>query len=152
MKLTLVAVSVFSTKDLNSNCSFAAILLFKRKRKNECSTTRNINGGHRKCALLIAGFQLTSLRLWHAGGQEQRGNVWRVARKRKDERGSTLSLRAALHTLPLFYLRTSIWRGYERKNYATVEIHPEGWLTIISLNRVWNETTYFYAGIVNNKR
>ena len=44
----------------------------------------------------------------------------------KDERGSTLSLRAALHTLPLFYLRTSILRGYERKNYATVEIHPEG--------------------------
>ena len=44
----------------------------------------------------------------------------------KDERGSTLSLRAALHTLPLFYLRTSILRGYERNNYATVEIHPEG--------------------------
>ena len=46
--------------------------------------------------------------------------------KVKDERGSTLSLRAALHTLPLFYLRTSILRGYERNNYATVEIHPEG--------------------------
>ena len=44
----------------------------------------------------------------------------------KDERGSTLSLRAAFHTLPLFYLRTSILRGYERNNYATVEIHPEG--------------------------
>ena len=29
----------------------------------------------------------------------------------KDERGSTLSLRAALHTLPLFYLRTSIYAG-----------------------------------------
>ena len=44
----------------------------------------------------------------------------------KDKRGSTLSLRAVLHTLPLFYLRTSILRGYERNNYATVEIHPEG--------------------------
>ena len=44
----------------------------------------------------------------------------------KDERGSTLSLRAVLHTLPLFYLRTSILRGYERNNYATVEIHPGG--------------------------
>ena len=81
--LPLVAVSAFLTKDLNSNCSFAAILLFKRERKNECSITQNIKGGHRKCTLLIASFQLTSLRLWHAGGQEQRGNVWSVARKRK---------------------------------------------------------------------
>lgn len=51
--LPLVAVSAFLSKDFNSNCSFAAILLFKRKGKNECSTTQNINGG----------FQLTSLAL-----------------------------------------------------------------------------------------
>ena len=32
---------------------------------------------------------------------------------------------ATLHTLPLFYLRTSILYTYARKNYATVKIHPK---------------------------
>ena len=46
-----------------------------------------------------------------------RGNVWKVAHKRKS------CLRAVFHTLPLCYLRAENFRACARKNYATVEIH-----------------------------
>ena len=42
----------------------------------------------------------------------------------KVEPRSTLPLRAACHTSPLFYLRAKILHAYARKNYLTVEIHP----------------------------
>ena len=35
-----------------------------------------------------------------------------------------LRLRATLHTLPLFYLRTQIYARTHVKNYARVEINP----------------------------
>ena len=44
--------------------------------------------------------------------------------KREVERGSTFTLRATFHALPLFYLRTYILLKYARKNYATLEINP----------------------------
>ena len=37
-----------------------------------------------------------------------------------------LRLRETFHALSLFYLRTQILRTYARKNYATMEINPNG--------------------------
>ena len=37
-----------------------------------------------------------------------------------------LCLRETFHALSLFYLRTQILRTYARKNYATMEINPNG--------------------------
>ena len=58
--------------------------------------------------------------------------------------GLLLRLCATFHTLPLFYLRTSILHTYARKNYATVEINPHA----INAYFQSNLTTYWKINIL----
>ena len=61
-----------------------------------------------------------------------------------------LRLRATFHALPLFYLRTEIFRTYARKNYATLEINPycfPSFEFIISRLSGWWEVFYIAVTI-----
>ena len=58
--------------------------------------------------------------------QENSGNKGTGELKREDQRGSTCTFTCIVtfHTLPRFFLRTSILRTNARKKYATLEIYP----------------------------
>ena len=58
--------------------------------------------------------------------QENLGNKGTGELKREDQRGSTCTFTCIVtfHTLPRFFLRTSILRTNARKKYATLEIYP----------------------------
>ena len=62
---------------------------------------------------------------WNKGTGEL-GNKGTGELKREDQRGSTCTFTyiVTFHTLPQFFLRTSILRTNARKKYATLEIYP----------------------------